>query len=237
MDEAEFYVGKALPTRPEGEARRQRRVARGAALAGAEPAGRGRAHQYPLYDTELVRLKKLWAGRLAGNARSRCPGRQAPRAADGRSPPEPPTPGGKTTVGRAPRARLRPSFARSKRVRPRSDRPCPCVAFIAWPTRALNALSLPARNSSTDFGFAAITVVDDALELARVAHLAQASGVDQRVDVRRRSSCHSVSRSWRAAAFEMVRSATRAISAASCSAGTGYRRRCRRRSGAARSRP
>jgi hypothetical protein len=33
----------------------------------------------------------------------------------------------------------------------------PRVAFIAWPTSALNAFSLPARNSSTDFGLAAST--------------------------------------------------------------------------------
>ena len=31
----------------------------------------------------------------------------------------------------------------------------PWLAFITWPTSALNALSLPALNSSIDFGFAA----------------------------------------------------------------------------------
>jgi hypothetical protein len=35
--------------------------------------------------------------------------------------------------------------------------PLPFVAFIAWPTSALNALSLPLRYSSTDFGLAAST--------------------------------------------------------------------------------
>jgi hypothetical protein len=33
----------------------------------------------------------------------------------------------------------------------------PLLAFMTWPTRALKAFSLPARNSSTDFGLAAST--------------------------------------------------------------------------------
>ena len=40
---------------------------------------------------------------------------------------------------------------------PAAGWPCPCVAFIAWPTSALNAFSLPARYSSTSFAFAAST--------------------------------------------------------------------------------
>jgi hypothetical protein len=49
----------------------------------------------------------------------------------------------------------------------------PRLAFIAWPTRALNAFSLPARNSATDFAIGGDHLVDDPLELARIAHLAQ----------------------------------------------------------------
>ena len=64
-------------------------------------------------------------------------------------------------------------------------------------------------------------LVDDLFERAGVAHLLEALGLDERVDaIRRRQSAagrlHSASNTWRAALFEMVPSAMRAISCASC---------------------
>jgi hypothetical protein len=52
----------------------------------------------------------------------------------------------------------------------------PLVAFIAWPTSALNAFSLPARNSSTDFGVGGEHLVDDRLDRAGVGDLLEALG-------------------------------------------------------------
>ena len=130
-----------------------------------------------LYDVELARLKKLWSGAPPGSL-GPMPGPQAAQSAPVPSRPKP----AKPRRSDAPEPRLsRASCAAARRARAGSA--LPLLAFIAWPTSALNAFSLPARNSATDFALAAITVVDDPLERARVAHLAQALGVDQRVDV------------------------------------------------------
>src|SRR5690606_16477523 len=52
--------------------------------------------------------------------------------------------------GQAPSLRLRISLTCAGLALPR-------LAFMTWPTRALKAFSLPARNSSTDLALAAIT--------------------------------------------------------------------------------
>ena len=71
----------------------------------------------------------------------------------------------------------------------------PLVAFIAWPTSALNAFSLPARNSSTDSRLAAMTAVDDRFERAGVGDLLQPSRLDDGVGAPRcRTRTRSTSR-------------------------------------------
>jgi len=57
------------------------------------------------------------------------------------------------------------------------------VAFIAWPTSALNALSLPARYFLDRLRVRGEHLVDDPFEFAGVAHLLQALCLDQRIDV------------------------------------------------------
>ena len=174
-----------------------------------------------LYDAELARLRKLWAGarRPLGRRSGRC--RRARRRRHRRTPRRP---SARRPAVAPPGALSRASA--QQRARPRAGSALPRLAFIAWPTSALNAFSLPARNSSTDFGLAAITVVDDALELARVAHLAQAAGLDrarrrrsplalpQRVEHLARGRCSRWCRR------RCARSAPRA-----CAAGTRDRRR------------
>ena len=128
-----------------------------------------------LYDAELARLKKLWAG--AQPARSgRC--RHAACAATASS--AAPAAVERANAGRAGASDARAAAAAQRRASCAAARSTcaglalPWLAFIAWPTSALNALSLPARNSSTDFGIGGDHLVDDPLERAGVAHLAQA---------------------------------------------------------------
>jgi hypothetical protein len=57
----------------------------------------------------------------------------------------------------------------------------PLLAFMIWPTSALNALSLPARNCSTLSALAAITSSMIFFQRAGVVHLLEALGFDDGV--------------------------------------------------------
>ena len=124
-----------------------------------------------LYDAELDRLRRLWAG-----ARPDRWGRW------------PPTARRRATARRQALKRGVAARPATPSLRRSSSPACaglalPWLAFMTWPTSALKALSLPARNSSTDFALAASTCVDDGLERAAVVHLLQAAGLDHGVDV------------------------------------------------------
>src|SRR5690606_33194945 len=96
----------------------------------------------------------------------------------------------------------------------------PLLAFITWPTRALNALSLPALNWVTLSGLAAITS-SMIFSSAPVSFICRRPLASMMASTSWPSPDHSASNTWRAALFETVPSAMRASSAASVSAFTG----------------
>ena len=60
----------------------------------------------------------------------------------------------------------------------RAGLPLPCMAFITWPTKKPNSLSLPERYSATLSAFAASTASITRLDRAGIGHLAQAALLD-----------------------------------------------------------
>jgi hypothetical protein len=103
----------------------------------------------------------------------------------------------------------------------------PPLAFMAWPTRRVEALALPARYFLDVLRVLGDDLVEDRVERAGVAHLLQALGFDDRVDVAAFAGPQA-SNTWRAALLEIVPSAMRLISCRQLRALTA-RPRCRSR--------
>jgi hypothetical protein len=97
------------------------------------------------YDTERAHLRRLWAGAAPGSV--------------------------VVMAGDTPAAD--PKAARP--ARPPAGLALPLLAFMTWPTSALKALSLPARNCADVVGLAAITS-SMIFQRAGVVHLLQALG-------------------------------------------------------------